>query len=374
MNLTEDVLPRTLQHRLENDLILRAARRQPVERTPVWIMRQAGRYLPEYQKVRTHVDFLTLCKTPELASEVTIQPVDRLGVDAAIIFSDILVVPEAMGMNLAVDESRGPFFQSPLRSSADIERLHLPNVESIHGGLRFVPDAISLTKQNLQGRVPVIGFAGSPWTLAVYMIEGQTPATFRASKELIYNRPIDAYRLLEKLSQSVALFLTAQIEAGADLVQIFDTWGGILSPVAFREFSLRFIRDVIQRVRESSKRGQETPIILFAKGVHHSFEEIANSDIDVFSVDWTIDLGHVRASIGSRIALQGNLDPMVLHTSPEVIVAEVEKVLRSFGKGSGHIFNLGHGILPDTPVEHAKLLVDAVKEESRIFHGTGVHS
>lgn len=346
---------------MRNDLFLRACRRQPVERTPVWMMRQAGRYLPEYRAIRATTDFLTLCKTPELASEVSIQPVDIVGVDACIIFSDILVVPEAMGMKLFIEEGKGgPRFPNPIRSGGDIDRLKVPDPEK---ELKFVLDAVRLTRKSLGGRVPLIGFAGSPWTLATYMVEGKGSRNFRYIKEMIYASPKEAHRLLEKLARTVAAYLNAKIEAGAQAVQIFDTWGGILPPDEFREFSLRYIQQVLQLLNRS-----DSPVIVFCKDCSHSLEAIANCGPDVVALDWTIDIGKARVMVGSDVALQGNLDPTLLYAPPERIREGVQRILEKYGKGSGHIFNLGHGILPDVPVEHARAFVQAVKEESRKYH------
>jgi len=344
-----------------NDLFLRACKGEPVERTPVWIMRQAGRYLPEYQAVRSKIDFLTLCKTPELAAQLTLQPVDILGVDAAIIFSDILLVAEAFGMDLQLDETKGgPRFTKPIRSSSDIDDLTVPDPRS---KLRFVLDAIELTKRELQGRVPLIGFCGSPWTLAAYMVEGRGAKDFRRIKRMIFEEPAIVHKLLEKLADTLVIFIESQIAAGADAIQIFDTCGGLLSPDDYREFSL----DYLWRVASRAKRNG-TPLIVFSKGATASLEEIANIGVDVVGLDWTVDIGEARRRVGARVALQGNLDPTALYASPERIRQEVRTILRKYGKGSGHIFNLGHGILPDTPVSHARALVDAVKEESGAFH------
>ncbi len=351
----------TLSEKLENDLFLRACKREPVERTPIWIMRQAGRYLPEYRAVRSKVDFLTLCKTPELAAEVTIQPVDIIGVDAAIIFSDILVIPEAMGMQLIVEEGKGgPRFPSPIRTMDDIQKLHIPDPNQ---ELKYVMDALRLTRKNLRNRVPLIGFAGAPWTLATYIVEGHGSRNFRYIKELIYAHPHEAHTLLEKLASSVAAYLSAQIDAGAQAVQIFDTWGGILPYDEFEEFSLRYIRQIVEQVKPKG-----APIIVFCKDCGHSIDRIANTGADVVGLDWTSDIGKTRALVGDKVALQGNLDPMMLYTSPERIEEGVKKVLAKFGKGSGHVFNLGHGILPDIPVEHAKAVVNAVKKLSVQYH------
>ncbi len=346
---------------MTNDLFLRACRREDVERTPVWMMRQAGRYLPEYRAIRSKVDFLTLCKTPDLAAEVSIQPVDIIGVDACIIFSDILVVPEAMGMKLFIEEGTGgPRFEQPIRTHEDIAKLAVPDPNR---KLKFVMDALRLTRKQLNGRVPLIGFAGSPWTLATYMVEGKGSKNFRAIKELIYTDPKEAHTLLDKLARSVAAYLSAQIEAGAQAVQLFDTWGGILPPDEFKEFSLRYIEQVLKLLRRNG-----APAIVFCKDCGHSLESIADSGCDVVGLDWSVDIAKARMMIGSYVALQGNLDPVLLYAPPERIQEGVKKLLQKFGSGSGHIVNLGHGILPDIPVEHAKAFVQAVKEESRKYH------
>ncbi len=347
--------------KLQNDIFLRACKRKNVEYTPIWIMRQAGRYLPEYRAVRKKADFLTMCKTPELAAEVTIQPVDLIGVDAAIIFSDILVIPEAMGMHLEMIESKGPRLYNAIRSINDVN--NLKQVDAVKD-LKYVLDAVSLTKKELNGRVPLIGFAGSPWTLMTYMVEGGGSKNFAEIKKFIYNQPKAAHLLLDKISSSVAEYLSAKIEAGADAVQIFDTWGGLLSPADFQEFSLNYIGKVISKIK---RKGQ--PVIVFAKGVHYQLDKLAESGANVIGLDWTMELGKVRSKIGNKVAIQGNLDPTVLYGSKEKIREEAVKVLKSFGKNNGHIFNLGHGILPDVPPENAKFLVDTVKEESRRFHG-----
>ncbi len=344
-----------------NDLFLRACRREPVERTPVWIMRQAGRYLPEYRAIRAKVDFLTLCKTPDLAAEVSIQPVNIIGVDACIIFSDILVVPEAMGMKLFVEEGKGgPRFENPIRTRTDINKLAMPDPNR---ELKYVMDALRLTRKNLNNRVPLIGFAGSPWTLATYMVEGKGSKNFRTIKELIYSSPKDVHILLDKLAHTVAAYLSAKIEAGAQAVQIFDTWGGILPPDEFKEFSLRYIEQVLRLLK---RNGAQT--IVFCKDCGHSIEAIADTGCDVVGLDWSIDIAKARMMVGSYASLQGNLDPTMLYAQPERIREGVKNILEKFGRGSGHIFNLGHGILPDIPVEHAKAFVQAVKEESVKYH------
>lgn len=343
-----------------NDLFLRACKRQRVERTPVWMMRQAGRYLPEYRAVRAKTDFLTMCKTPELAAEVTIQPVNIIGVDAAIIFSDILVVPEAMGMKLELVESKGPRFEQPIRTRDDIDALKVVDPQK---GLRFVMDALETTKRTLQGRVPLIGFAGSPWTLATYMIEGGGSKEFKYTKQLMLDEPEELSGLLDKLATVVRLYLEAQLAAGADAVQIFDTWGGTLSPDHYKRFSLEYIFKIVSTMNHNG-----SPVIVFSKGANHSLKDIADIGADVVGVDWTVDMADVRAQIGDRVGIQGNLDPSALYASPESIRREVKSILRKYGKAPGHVFNLGHGIFPDVPVEHARAFVKAVQEESVVFH------
>lgn len=345
---------------LKNDLFLRACKKQTIERTPIWIMRQAGRYLPEYRAIRARADFITMCKTPELAAEVTIQPVDIIGVDAAIIFSDILVIPEAMGMILEMIESKGPKLYEPIRNLDQINKLKMIDP---YKELKYVLDAVALTKKELNNRVPLIGFAGSPWTLMTYMVEGGGSKNFSEIKKFIYNQPKAAHLLLEKISDAVAEYLSAKIEVGVNAIQIFDTWGGLLSQSDFIEFSLQYIEKVISKIKR-----KEEPIIIFAKGVHHSLDSLANSGADVISLDWTMNLGETRNKIGNKVALQGNLDPTVLYANKEKIKEEAVKVLSSFGKGSGHIFNLGHGILPDVDPENAKYLVEVIKNESKLFH------
>lgn len=344
-------------NKLQNDLFLRACKKQPVERTPIWIMRQAGRYLPEYRAVREKSDFISMCKTPELATEVTIQPVNIIGVDAAILFSDILVIPEAMGMKLEMIESKGPKLYEPIRHIDDVNKLK--NIDA-HKDLKYVLDAVSMTKKELNNRVPLIGFAGSPWTLMTYMVEGGGSKNFSEIKKFIYNQPQAAHKLLDKIADAVADYLSAKIEAGVNAVQIFDTWGGLLSQDDFNEFSLQYITKIISKI----KRNDE-PVIVFGKGVHHSLDKLASCGADVIGLDWTMNLGDVRKQIGDKVALQGNLDPTVLYGSKEKIKSEAIKVIESYGKDTGHVFNLGHGILPDVLPENAKHLVDVVKEYSK---------
>jgi uroporphyrinogen decarboxylase len=346
--------------KIQNDLFLRACKRQPVERTPVWIMRQAGRYLPEYRAIRKKADFLTMCKTPQLAAEVTIQPVDLIGVDAAILFSDILVIPEAMGMHLEIHEGRGPVFKHPIRNEMDAKTLKILDPEK---DLKYVLDAVSLTKKELNNRVPLIGFSGAPWTLLCYMVEGKGSKNFSFVKSLIYNNPNLAHSILEKLADAIARYLSAKIEAGADAVQIFDTWGGNLSQNDFEEFSLRYIEKIISNIKRDGQ-----PVIVFAKGVHYNLNKIADAGADVIGLDWTMGLNKARKEVGDRVALQGNMEPTVLYANKEKIRKEVIRILSDYGNGSGHIFNLGHGILPDVKPENAMFFIETVKEESKAFH------
>lgn len=315
-------------------------------------MRQAGRYLPEYRAIRERTDFLTLCKTPELASEVTVQPVDLIGVDAAILFSDILVIPEAMGMRLEIVESKGPIFDDPVRDADGLAKL---DTNDVVDRLGYVMDAIRETKKKLAGRVPLIGFSGAPWTLAVYMVEGKGSKNFDQIKRFVYNDRRSAHALLEQLADSVVEYLNAKIIAGCDAVQIFDTWAGILSPSDFEEFSLRYLRYICERLETGG-----APVIVFAKGIHET-RKLAELKCDVIGVDWTKHIGDARREAGGK-AIQGNLDPCVLFAAKDVIRRETARVLESYGSGPGHIFNLGHGILPTTPPENAKYMVTCVKE------------
>ena len=346
---------------IQNDLFLRACKRQPVERTPVWMMRQAGRYLAEYRAVRAKADFLTMCRTPELASEVTVQPVDLVGVDAAIIFSDILVVPEAMGLPFTMVESQGPRFPDPVRTRRQVEELRVTDPDQT---LRYVMDALALTKRRLGGRVPLIGFSGSPWTLATYMVEGGGTRDFKHIKKMMLDDPETLSLLLAKLTAMVRNYLEAQLAAGADALQLFDTWAGILDPDHFRMYALDPMAEVVAKLRRDGR-----PLIVFPRGANHALREIATIGADVISVDWTVDLGEARRVVEDRVALQGNLDPCFLYGSPEAIRGEVKSVLRKFGRGPGHVFNLGHGILPDVPPDNARAMIKAVREESPAYHG-----
>ncbi|MBN1301513.1 MAG: uroporphyrinogen decarboxylase [Melioribacteraceae bacterium] len=345
---------------LKNDLFLRACRQEQVERTPVWMMRQAGRYLPEYRAVRAKSDFITMCKTPELAAEVTIQPVDLIGVDAAILFSDILVIPMAMGMHLEMIESKGPVFHKPIRTSGDAKALKKIEVEK---DLKYVLDAVRLTKQELNNRVPLIGFSGSPWTLLTYMVEGKGSKNFSEVKKMIYNNPELAHSLLDKIADAVTDYLNAKIEAGCDAIQIFDTWGGILTQDEFFEFSHEYITKIVSGLKRKNE-----PVIVFAKGVYYKFKRQIKCGCDVLGLDWTMDIGRVRTRVNDKVALQGNLDPTILYAHKNVIAEKALEIMQSYGQGNGHIFNLGHGILPDVPPENAKFLVDFIKEASYEFH------
>jgi len=350
---------------LRNDRLIRALLRQPVDRTPVWIMRQAGRYLPEYRATREKAgDFLTLCKTPELACEVTLQPLERFDLDAAILFSDILTIPDAMGLGLELIEQQGPRFQHTVRSRTDVRSLRSldPDID-----LGYVMDAVRLIKQELKDRVPLIGFAGSPWTLATYMIEGGSSRDYALSKSMLYGEPGLLRHLLDKLTIAVRDYLNAQIDAGVDVVMIFDSWAGVLTPAAYREFSLASVRAIVDGlVRE--RDGERIPVIVFGKGAAHSLGAIANSGCDAVGLDWTFDLGIARALVGDRVALQGNLDPAVLRAPVDVIREQAAAVLSSFGAGAGHVFNLGHGVTPDIDPDHVAAMVAAVHELSPAYH------
>ncbi len=353
---------------LKNDRIIRALLRQPVDRTPVWIMRQAGRYLPEYLKTRAQAgSFMNLCRTPELACEVTLQPLRRFELDAAIIFSDILTIPDAMGLGLYFSEGEGPKFERPIRSAEQVKQL--PKLD-IADSLGYVMDAISVTRRELDGRVPLIGFSGSPWTLATYMVEGGSSKTFNLIKQLIYNEPALAHDLLGRLADAVTGYLNAQIRAGAQAVQLFDTWGGVLSPPAYQAFSLQYLARIVEGL-ERQHDGSPVPVILFCKNCNAHLEAQADTGCDALGVDWTISLAEARARVGDRVALQGNLDPAILLASPPVIRHEAGQVLASFGTGPGHVFNLGHGITPDVNPDHLDCLIRAVAEHSPAFHPAG---
>jgi uroporphyrinogen decarboxylase len=349
---------------LHNDTFLRACLRQPTEYTPVWLMRQAGRYLSEYRATRERAgSFMGLAQSPDFATEVTLQPLERYALDAAILFSDILTVPDAMGLGLTFAQGEGPSFAHPLRSEADVARLAVPDMQQ----LRYVFDAVSQIRRALGGRVPLIGFAGSPWTLACYMVEGAGSDDYRLVKTMLYARPELMHRVLEINAAAVASYLNAQIDAGAQAVMIFDSWGGVLADGAFQRFSLAYIERVLSQLKPQAE-GQRVPRIVFTKGGGAWLEEIAALPADVVGVDWTVNLRAARSRVADRVALQGNLDPNVLFAPPERIRAEAVAVLDSFGPWSGtggHVFNLGHGISQHTPPEAVSVLVETVHTHSR---------
>lgn len=347
---------------LKNDRILRAIRREPLDRTPMWIMRQAGRYLPEYRAVRAKAgSFMTLCKTPELACEVTMQPLRRYPLDAAIIFSDILTIPDAMGLDLQFVEGEGPIFRHPVQNAEQIARLQVPPHES----LNYVYEAIRLTQDALAQSVPLIGFTGSPWTLAAYMIEGRGKTLFPKAMQMLQTAPLLLHQLLNLLMNAVYQHLVAQIEAGVQVVMIFDTWGGLLSTENYQAFSLHYIREMLTKLK---KTHPQTPVIAFTKDGSQWLKLIAESGCDVVGLDWHIHLREAREQVGHKVVLQGNLDPAIMQTSSNHIRAAVKTLLASFGHGSGHIFNLGHGITPTVPPEHVHVLIDSVHEMSKSYH------
>ncbi|MEE9397961.1 MAG: uroporphyrinogen decarboxylase [Methylococcales bacterium] len=350
---------------LENDLLLRALLRKPVERTPVWMMRQAGRYLPEYRNIREQAgSFLNLCTNPELACEVTLQPLERFPLDAAILFSDILTVPDAMGLGLYFIEGEGPKFERPIRNKNDVQNLHVPDPEQ---DLKYVIDAVRLIKKDLNSKVPLIGFSGSPWTLATYMIEGGSSRNFQRVKGLMYEQPALMHELLGKISDAVTDYLNAQIAAGIQTVMVFDTWGGMLTTDDYRTFSLHYAKRVLDSLHTETNN-HRIPTILFTKGGGQWLETMSHSGYDALGIDWTTDIKTARSRVGDKVALQGNLDPIALYSSPETIRNKVQTILEGFGTGSGHIFNLGHGILPDVPPENAGAMIEAVHELSPKFH------
>ena len=347
-----------------NDTFLRACLRQPTPYTPVWLMRQAGRYLPEYNSTRARAgSFMSLATNPDYATEVTLQPLVRYKLDAAILFSDILTVPDAMGLGLSFAAGEGPQFAHPLRDEAAVAQLAVPDLER----LRYVFDAVASIRKALSGSVPLIGFAGSPWTLACYMVEGAGSGDYRHVKSMLYARPDLMHRILAINAQAVAVYLNAQIDAGAQAVMVFDSWGGVLADGAFQEFSLAYSARVLSQLKREVG-GARVPSILFTKGGGLWLEEIAASGADVVGIDWTVALGQARRRVGHRVALQGNLDPAVLFASPEVVREQVELALNSYGRGAGHVFNLGHGISQFTPPENVAALVDAVHSLSGPLH------
>jgi uroporphyrinogen decarboxylase len=343
---------------LKNDLLLRALLREPTPRRPIWLMRQAGRYLPEYRATRERAGgFLQMCTNPEIACEITMQPVDRFPLDAAILFSDILTIPHAMNLGLEFEAGEGPKFERPVRTPADIDRLTVPDPGR---ELKYVVDAVARVRRELRGRVPLIGFAGSPWTVATYMVEGGSSKTFGQIKRLMYESPRELHRLLELLAKATILYLNAQIAAGAQAVMLFDTWGGVLTPAQYEEFSLRYMAQVVDALTRKSE-GRRVPNIIFTKGGGAWLAKIAAIGCDAVGVDWTTDLKEAREAVGGRVALQGNLDPAALFSTPQTLSAEALRVLRSFGPGPGHVFNLGHGITPDVDPERVALLVQTVQ-------------
>lgn len=336
---------------LKNDLIIRAAKGEKTERTPVWLMRQAGRILPEYRAVREKMGgFKELVKSPEFACEVTIQPVDILGVDAAIIFSDILVIPEAMGLNYEMVESKGPWFEKTIQSRSDIDALNIAQAND----LNYVIDAIKLTKKELNGRVPLIGFAGAPWTIFAYMIEGKGSKTFSLAKKFLYTNPVESHLLLDKITQSTINYLKAQVAAGADMIQIFDSWAGILSPEQYAQFSLKYIDAICNAITE-------VPVTVFAKGAFFARKEMGKLNCATIGLDWNMEIEESRALIGSNKTLQGNMDPCLLYADFNTIKKETEKMLKLFGPHR-HIANLGHGVYPDIEKDKVKCFIDTVKE------------
>ncbi|MCK5894374.1 MAG: uroporphyrinogen decarboxylase [Endozoicomonadaceae bacterium] len=356
---------------LKNDRLLRALLREPVDRTPVWMMRQAGRYLPEYRESRSRAgDFLSLCKNPELACEVTLQPLERYPLDAAILFSDILTIPDAMGLGLYFETGEGPRFKYPVRTAQDVERLDIVDVEQ---SLDYVMGAVRTIRNALNGCVPLIGFSGSPWTLATYMVEGGSTRDFRFIKTILYDQPTLLHELLAKLADVVTEYLNAQIRHGVQAIQIFDTWGGVLASGAYRDFSLHYMHRIINGlIRENE--GRRVPVILFTKNGGQWLETMVETGADALGLDWTTDIGDARRRVCGQVALQGNMDPCVLYASPDRIREEVSHILAAYGLGSGHVFNLGHGIHPFVDPDHAGAFIEAVHELSPAWHDTVVHA
>ena len=350
---------------LKNDTYLRALLREPVDYTPVWMMRQAGRYLPEYKETRTDAgDFMSLCRNTELATEVTIQPLRRFPLDAAILFSDILTIPDAMGLGLYFETGEGPKFERPITCKADVEKIGHPDPE---GELQYVMNAVRSIRKALDGQVPLIGFSGSPWTLATYMVEGSSSKEYRHIKGIMYSDPQSMHKLLDKIAQSVVSYLNAQVEAGAQALMIFDTWGGILSPRDYEEFSLRYMQQIVEQLKRQND-GRQVPVTLFTKNGGQWLESMAATGCDCLGVDWTTDLSDARARVGNQVALQGNMDPSILYGSDERIREEVKTILSSFGHGEGHVFNLGHGIHQYVDPAKAGVFINAVHEFSPEYH------
>jgi uroporphyrinogen decarboxylase len=349
---------------LRNDVFLRALRREPVPYTPVWLMRQAGRYLPEYRATRQRAgSFLALCKTPELATEVTLQPLARFALDAAILFSDILTIPDALGLELDFVDGEGPVLRKPIRSRADIDAL--PELDT-ERALDYVMAAVRMIRRELDGRVPLIGFSGAPWTLSSYMLEGGSSSNFKRAKCLMWNDAAAMRQLLDKLASEVSKYLISQAQAGAQALMVFDSWAGVLAPSDFNEFVLPGLLSIVATVKQAHP---EIPLIVFAKGANHALGALSESGADALGLDWTISLREARERTQGKVALQGNLDPMVLYTEPDAIRTQVHMNLEQFGSATGHVFNLGHGMNPDMSPEHAGVLVDAVHEISRALRG-----
>jgi len=337
---------------LKNDLFLRALKGETVARPPVWMMRQAGRYLPEFLAIKKDYDFFTRCQTPELASEITVQPIRRYGMDAAILFSDILVIPQAMNVEVQMKADFGPYLPNPVRSQKDVDNVIVPDIQETLG---YVMEAIKMTKEKLNDEIPLIGFAGSPWTILCYCVQGQGSKTFDKAKEFCFTQPIAAHTLLQKITDTTILYLKEKVKAGVDAVQIFDSWGGMLSPTDYQEFSWNYINQIIEALKE------DAPVIAFGKGCWFALEEMANSNASALGVDWTIKPQIARKLTHNKITLQGNFDPARLLSPPDVIKKMVTQMINDFGKDK-YVVNLGHGILPNIPLDHAKAFVDAVKE------------
>jgi len=342
---------------LKNDLLLRTARGETTDQTPVWMMRQAGRYLPEYRDIRDQHSFFEVVETPELAAEVTIQPVERFPIDAAILFCDIMVVPQAMGLTVEMVSGQGPTFPDPLTTPAEMERLVEPNVEE---SLGHVFEALTLTRRKLDGRVPLIGFSGAPWTLMAYMVEGGGSKSYRRARSWLYQHPEASTALLQRITDAVVAYLIRQVEAGAQILQVFDSWAGLHGPETFRSFCLPYLEEIATRVKEAHP---EVPIVAFAKNVHYGLDALSRTEYDVLSLDWTMNPAAAREHVGDRVVLQGNLDPCALYAPPDALRREVQHMLAAFGPHH-HIANLGHGMLPDHDPEHARVFVEAVHEHS----------
>ena len=350
---------------LKNDRYLRALAKESVDQTPVWMMRQAGRYLPEYKATRAEAgDFMSLCKNAELACEVTLQPLRRFSLDAAILFSDILTIPDAMGLGLYFEEGEGPKFARPITCKADVDKIGIPDPE---GELQYVMNAVRTIRKGLDGAVPLIGFSGSPWTLATYMVEGGGTKAFTKIKKMAFAEPQTLHLLLDKLADSVISYLNAQIAAGAQSVMVFDTWGGVLSPRDYKDFSLQYMHKIVDGLTRFND-GRKVPVTLFTKNGGQWIEQIAATGCDAIGLDWTIDIAEAKARVGDKVALQGNMDPSMLYASPERIREEVSTILSGFGKGNGHVMNLGHGIHLDVEPEKAGVFIDAVGELSKPYH------